>query len=99
MYMAEKIREHPENLRRRISPRVRQATRDDLVTVLRAAEKETASKAIEFVDKIAAKDDWRLDDWVQLGKLADMGRYFYEIAIAFTEIPQIDEVASSSDDN
>ena len=90
---AAKIRSDPKSLRDEISPRVKKTTRADLTTVLTEAEKETANKAIEFVEKIASATEWRLDDWVELVALAGRGRYFNEVRLAFTEISEVEAVA------
>lgn len=91
--MAARIRQDAGSLRDEISPRVRKTTRDDLTTILTEAEKETANKAIEFVEKIASTSEWGLDDWVELASLAGKGRFFHEVSLAFTEIQEVDAVA------
>jgi hypothetical protein len=91
--MTTKIRQDPKSLRDEISPKVRKATRDDLTTALLAAEKETANKATDFVEKIATAAEWTLDDWVALASLAATGRFFHEVRLAFTEIPEVEALA------
>ena len=91
--MPEKIRKDPKSLQDEISPKVNKATRDDLTTALLAAEKVTANKATEFVEKIATAPEWTLDDWVALAGLAGTGRFFHEVRLAFTEIPEVEALA------
>lgn len=91
--MPAKIRKDPLTLRREISPKVRKETREDLIVACTNAEQKTASKAVEFVAKIADTTTWTLDDWVELSDLAGQGRYFHEIRLAFTEIDEVEAVA------
>lgn len=92
------IRQGPRSLRGEISPNVRSTTRQDLTKACTEAEKRTAAKAVEFVDRISSSEKWALEDWVELAALAEMGRLFHEVRLAFTEIDEVDKVAVSRDE-
>lgn len=72
-------------LKEQVYPKVQRSTRADLSKACMAAEVETAEKAVEFVKRISATEEWTLDDWVELYSLSSMGRFLCEVKLAFSE--------------
>lgn len=82
--MARDIRKQAKPLRDVVAPRVPPEDKNRFRTACRDGEKETAEKAIEFVNRIKDQDEWALEDWCELCDLADLGRTLMELRIAMT---------------
>jgi hypothetical protein len=89
-----KIGKDAMNLRNEVSPKIKAATRTDLLAVLREVEKKKAGEVVELLDLFTNPENLRLDDWDQLKELATAGDFFCQLRLAFTEIAEVGQVTA-----
>lgn len=82
--MAKDIRKGAKPLRDVVGTRVPSEDKERFREACKEGEKETIGKAKDFVTKIAEQEHWALEDWIELGELADLGRTLMEMRIAMT---------------